>query len=448
MVLYTPFTDLQPRTFARFERHLGELPKDRAAEDHLFLISSRDPAGERKLDSWSQDGSVIGIALPWRGDLPLQIIMMLARRIARRNLYEETLPVTGKAFFGRRQLLTELLEETREGRVFGVFGLRKTGKTSLVKEVGQRFQEGGEQSRIFILRDLETLPSSSPRLGSEFVQDLRQAFLAALRPSRVRTKEITDLSPDASIGELRRAVGASIIDAKRSGIRIVLALDEIEYLIGDSEALSRGGRPEVPEILGALRSLVQENSNFAVILSGITSALIHRGDIYGVENPFYSWAKVFYVPPMSQAEIRTLTVEVGIRMGLRWTEPALLALFRETEGNVFLHRTLAAQVVAGVKIDDFEEPLDTDDVDRARSEWKRSISERIAESYRSTQRHYPTECGLLEMFARGDATKEELLGIYPREVNRLIELNLLVGPVPNRMELGIVARLLREGGSI
>lgn len=445
MVIYTRETDLQPRTLASFPQRLADLAPYRMCEDHLVFVSTRDPSAAAKLERWSQESPYVSLPLPNAGDsarLAQQLLVEMKRSLASRNLYDETLPVTGRDFFGRRRILTQLQEEIRQGNVCGVFGLRKTGKTSLIKEVGARFATS-ESSRIFVFRDLETLPIDSPRLGVEFVQDLRDAFLKEFRRRKVRTAELTDLPGSASVGQLRRALQASLSDCAKRGIQVVLALDEVEYLVGDSKMLRAASRPEVPEILGVIRSLVQENTNFNVLMSGITSAVTHRGALYGVENPLFSWAKTYYLQPMARSEISSLTTEVGNRMGIRWEEDALNSLFTHSGGQVFLHRTLAAAVVAEVDTDRVQPRLTSAEVDRAVRAWKTSTSERLRQMFESFRRHYPTEADLLQTLLDGDMQIPEVQVAFPDETGRLIELGLLVERA-EQVELGTVSLRLRD----
>jgi len=323
-----------------------------------------------------------------------------------------------------------------------VFGLRKSGKTSLITELGRRFHQN-EPNRVFVFCDLETLPKASPRLGIEFVQDLRQALLLELRPRNVKTGDLNDLEMSASVGDLRRALAVSLADCRNKGIQVVLALDEVESLAGDSETLSKSSRPEVPEILGALRSLVQENKNFNVVLSGITSALIHRGELYGVENPLFSWARVAYVPPMKESEIKELTREVGHRMGLSWNPDALDALFAESEGNVFLHRSFASMVVGRLETENLERVVRKEDVLATKRAWRRSIAEKLLSMMESTERHYPNECAVLESFIEGIEPSRELETNFPVEVQRLIDLNLLQEDRQGQLRLGSIAKHLQ-----
>ena len=275
-------------------------------------------------------------------------------------------------FFGREDILRKLIFELQDRNVCGVFGLRKSGKTSIVKELGIRFQGEGDQ-RIFILRDMETLPARSEAIEKALVEDLRSTLLVPFRERGVRTHELANLLDGAGIAEFRRALQASLADCQRKRIQIVLALDEVESLVGDAMTIQKSVRPIVPEFRGC-RSLVQEYDNFNVILSGITGAIVERGELYGRENPLFSWAKTFYVGAMSSTEIERLTTEIGSRMALKWSTEAHSLMLELSRGNVFLHRTLAAQVVQNLSGTSDTRAVQARDVIYATAGWKRAVS--------------------------------------------------------------------------
>ena len=205
--MYSQTHELQPAVVSTAGKRRDELPRHLSCEDHFILVASRDPHATHKLNVWAQSEPVLGIHLSRSGApdaIARNLIAEMQRKLASRNLYDETLPVTGSDFFGRRTELTTLQEELRQGKVCGVFGLRKTGKTSLVKELGRRFTNA-TNSRIFVLRDLESLPQRDSRMGIELVQELRQGLLAAFRSHDVRRGRLNDLALDASVGEFKES---------------------------------------------------------------------------------------------------------------------------------------------------------------------------------------------------------------------------------------------------
>lgn len=441
IVYYSRYDDLQLRTFERLSAARTQVP--RPATPDLYLLSAPDPRAAEKLEDWTGSEPFVAVALPQGGEeqeVASSLLDAIIAQLTTRDRYDETLPVIGSDFFGRQALITSLTDQLRAGKVCGVFGLRKTGKTSLIKELGRRFVQADEQSRLFVLRDLETLSSNVEHHESDLINDLRVSFLEELRERKLRTHELVQLPDHPTISDFRRALHVVLGRSRRAGVQVVLALDEVESLIGTAEAISREFRPEVPEFLGAMRSLVQENENFNVMLVGLTSAVLESGELYGRENPLFSWAKVFYLPPLGRAEANNLTVRLGQRMAVRWEDLALSTLFDESGGHVFLHRALASHIVGKLPTDPTLRLVTDENVRAAIRPWRRSVAVRVKEMLEATARYYPDECMLLALLADDISAAGEFEGTNPAIIEHLLQLGLLVES-PDGLGLGPLSRL-------
>ena len=81
---------------------------------------------------------------------------ILDRWLYRRDLFAGNAPVVGRRFFGRDKPLAELRDAIATSRASAVFGLRKVGKTSLLKEMQRRSSEAGD---LVLYVDLLRVPS-------------------------------------------------------------------------------------------------------------------------------------------------------------------------------------------------------------------------------------------------------------------------------------------------
>ncbi|TDD34626.1 translation initiation factor IF-2 N-terminal domain-containing protein [Saccharopolyspora elongata] len=279
---YSPHKDLQIRTFRAAKKALVEQLQREATPDMMFLWAP-DKRLREKLDDWSS-GNFLAIPLELSDDGdPIAFIKLLRDYVFKRDLFYETTPVRGDRFFGRRQLLQSLRDDIRNQRVAGLFGLRKAGKTSVLSELAQNLS--GPET-IFILRDLESLPSPPEDPVPILLQDLIDDLRSELRQRGLSTQDFSQLTGDTGISDFKRAFQAALRRLARSDIKVVLMLDEIEYLTpSDRIDISEGDMTSVAQLLGTLRSLVQENGNFTFLLSGLTSAIIESGRLYGRPNP-------------------------------------------------------------------------------------------------------------------------------------------------------------------
>ncbi|MEV6608424.1 ATP-binding protein [Kutzneria sp. NPDC051319] len=421
---YSRHRDLQQRTYQNLP-NLTTMTLNPPTPD-LFLLWSPDPMVSVRLDDWSTKSAHVAIALPKMGhsDAASEIWHSLLRRLTQTNTYKQTLPVTGRDFFGRIRPLRELADHLTAGRVSGVFGLRKTGKTSLVKEFGRRVAETTEVRQIFVLRDLETLPSNTEEQVANLLDDIRVNLLTELRSKGLRTHELVQLPSSPTVAEFRRAIHILLSHIARQEVNVVLALDEIESLVGPATEWN-ANRPQAVELLGALRALVQENANFNVLVSGLTSSILEEGELFGRENPFFAWATTLFLPPLTKTESMEILVHLGRRMAVTWSEDAASEVAELADGHVFLLRTLAAQMVESLPADLTLREVTTDVLTHTRRQWRRSVAGQVHQMMASIARYYPTENDVLDLIQTSPFEIDTLEELYPNEINHLIQLGLV-----------------------
>jgi hypothetical protein len=431
VALYLPTTEIYDTVIRRLQNALF----DRAVEEHLFLLFSRDRRQEQKLMDWTlkQNVTVVSLPEPERPeDQAKQLFTNLQRALSARNAYPVTGAVTGDNFFGRGKTILNLSRDLTDGYVTGVFGLRKAGKTSIVKEIIRRYEAASSDQTptISIFHDLEQLPGDPlakiPSLCGSLAQRMRSEF----KVHGIRTHElslIVDTKGHPTPSDLSNALHASLSSPGAQDARIVLGLDEIETLVPPHE--SEGPQlPEVPEFLGALRSLTQAYPSFKVVIAGITAAPFRRDVLYGRENPLFSWAKPFYVPPLLPDEAELMITSLGRRMAVGWTSGALQELHAVTGGHAFLQRHLAGHVVQ-VVLDDDQTPTQAHTIDASAvatnlRPWKRDVAEIVDGMLRALDRYYPEGWEALNLIADG----EDIQGVEamdPSAIALLISLGVL-----------------------
>jgi hypothetical protein len=202
-------------------------------------------------------------------------------------------------------------------------------------------------------------------------------------------------------------------------------LDEVESLVGAPGKIA-GNRAYVPEFFGMLRSIVQENPNFNVVLAGLTSSVLESGVLYGRENPLFAWARPYYVPPLESAEAYNLITQLGRRMALFWEPEALEEVYRHSEGHVFLLRSLSAHVAAAVPREGGGRTVSADLVRASFRPWRRGVAEQVKQMMSSLERFYPDAAGLLSLFREGLVDAAEADESYPSQLDQLLKLGLLV----------------------
>ncbi|MFM9920872.1 hypothetical protein [Lacisediminihabitans sp. H27-G8] len=439
LIFYTPHHDLQVRTY---QAALAEMQTvDREITPDIIFVSAPDPRLRTKLDDWSSATPSLR-AIPLSHEMDpnaITFIKLIRDYVYSRDLFYETTPVRGASFFGRKTLLQSLRDDVLSQRVAGVFGLRKAGKTSVLFELADQMRQ---QNVIPILLDLEAFPSPPEDPTPEILSDLRRRCLEELRDRKLRTKELAELSPSPTIVEFKTALQALLRRLEPEGVRLLIMLDEIEYLTpADKVDIAEGDMPRISQLLASLRSLVQEASNFTFMLSGLTSAIIESGRLYGRPNPLFSWAKAYYVGPFARDEADDLALSTGAKMGIEIEEKALEALFEASGGHAFLYRNFASNVVSALPLEVFRRIITRPLVLSRLMDWKAQVGGNISEMINHVTRYYSTESVLLDVLRELPAEFMQLAEDEPQALRHLLDLGL-VRKVDHHYELNSLLDLL------
>ncbi|MEV6899168.1 translation initiation factor IF-2 N-terminal domain-containing protein [Amycolatopsis sp. NPDC051372] len=437
MFFYSPHRDFQNRTFRAAKDALRRIRRE-VSPDILFFWSS-DERMRVKLEDWTA-GDFLAIPLdldPEENSIAL--VSLLRDFIFARDLFYETTPVRGDRFFGRKRLLQSLRDDIERKRVSGIFGLRKAGKTSVLSELIENLSS---DNRIFVLRDLEHLPSPPDDPVPDLLRDLIDDISAELKIREQSAIELTRIANSTSVSEFKRALQKVLRRLDSAGIFLVIMLDEIEYLTpSDRIDIAEGNMSSVAQLLGALRSLVQENENFTFLLSGLTSAIVESGRLYGRPNPLFSWAKSNFLAPFDRHEADDLAKSVGSKMGISIDEAALEALYDASGGHAFLYRHLASSVVKKLPVDVFHRRLTRPDVLRSIEEWRGFAAGNMREMLDHIKRYYPDEAYLIQILREDPDVFSDIANDEPQALGHLISLGL-INKIDYKYELTPVLELL------
>lgn len=436
MIFYSSHEDLQGRTFQAAVRELAG--GGRSVTPDIFFMWAPDQRLGIKLNDWSRP-SKLAIPLLIDDEDELSLITLLRDYIYTRDLFYVTTPVSGASFFGRRTLLQSLRDDVFNQRVNGVFGLRKSGKTSILMQLREELQD---DQVVTVLMDLEAFPSPPEDPTEDIVADLRRRLIEELKARGLRTLELSQLGDRPGILDVKNALQTLLKRLRKSGHRVLLMLDEIEYLTpADRVDIAEGDMPRIAQLLAALRSIVQESDNFTFILSGLTSAIIEGGRLYGRPNPLFSWAKAIYVKPLEREEADSLASTVGGKMGIQIQPGALEALHEASGGHAYLYRNLSSAVVQHLPKDVFRRTMTRSSVLREIGEWKSRVQGNIDEMIQHVKRYYPNEAFMLDLLMESAPDFKELAPSEHVAVRRLKDLGL-IQEVDGEFEVSVILELI------
>lgn len=439
LFLFTPYEDLQRRTYnvlterLRLEvrsQQVDSLGAERFTPDPIIsLLAAPDPDMKAKLDAWNLEaGGPVVAALPpsavEQSEQKAWIARSLHEVLASRDLYRGRNPVTGNDFFGRQEILLSLRSELSAGRSIGLFGLRRSGKTSVIREFQRRSRSSGVAvvlSDLEAIGDIAQMPAQLASDLTNTLRDLKEADPAVWVGSEQEQRVTTPAELGARLVRVAE---------KNRTTRFVIALDEVESLV----PLVDSAPQDVRLFLGSLRRAAQATSNLAILLTGVTTRFFDQSMLAeGVENPLFGFVEEHFLRPFTLEETTNLVRKLGRGMVLVWDDDALELLHTTTGGFPFLVRDLASAVrqtaigesaaVVGIEPVTITRSM----VESAVPAWSESASRLWTEIVRTLETHHPIHADMVRCGSDQDLSEWLRVGAEAEMAARSLEaLGLLV----------------------
>lgn len=361
------------------------------------------------------------------------ILSKLADTLFSTDLYSRQDFVVGDQFYGRRLVLQQLKSLIENQRVGGVFGLRKTGKTSLLMQLAA--EASSEQCYVYF--DLEG--SESARFGDPIPSMLRALAISIRDALRNRGAWIQALSgwidrvntggEQPTLDDFEAALRSVISHKKNSDVQLILVLDEIEHLLpSDLDKLEVGPEQDrIARFFGVLRSLWQsQKRNFVFVLVGITAAAFEHAELYGRSNPLFRVTEPVWLSSLDRDESADLLRSIGARQGMRWDGDACESGTRLTGGHPPLLRKLGSEVFAELPIERRETAtINASMVNAASGSFRRASQNDVSKMIGHIRKFYGDDFAVLDSLVSAEVTVSEAMDLVPGSVDRLSKLGLI-----------------------
>lgn len=412
---FTPWRDFQRRSFNAITLRTNDLVRSLQEEitrserftpsRRVALLVSTDPNVQMKLDEWQRDSyselTLVAInALNLTGeDLLLEITARLRSRLGERDLYRTQNPVSGVDFFGRAGLLRNLGSAIEGDQNVAILGLRRSGKTSVLRELRRVLLP---RRIVMAIADFQMLEDQSVvelagSIASSLNEELKVARSKGINVwvGNLADQAVQNLTPVALSDRIKR------VAASNSDLRIVIAVDEIE----SAAAISRTNPTSIKVLLGALRSAAQARANVSLVFSGVANRMFRSsslGEGGDVDNPMFNQVASIYLTPFEPEETAALLQELGRPMLLDWQPDAIAEVQRLTGGFPYFVRDLASAVRQRVRSETLEASADAvmvtaEHVSKSAPSWSAEAGEAWGGIVKALGIHYPAAAALLDL---------------------------------------------------
>lgn len=253
------------------------------------------------------------------------------------DVFEERDAVRGSQLVGRETEVSTLRTRVVRGDAVGLFGLRKIGKTSVMRAVTDWFDPASGLREAS--NDIEeptagiAVVVDASLLIDRTVDAVADELLAALRRRmRVARQEMPPLHETGLRGW--KTTGEALLD---QGHKLCVVIDEYDLLFE-----GEGGEPAIPgvgRLFRLLRGWAQTRQGLvSLVLVGRDPTYLTAPEIDGVTSPLLAWCTSMWLGPLSSQKATELLRKLGRRVGLAvGRESAELAL-QWTGGHPLLQR--------------------------------------------------------------------------------------------------------------
>ena len=251
-----------------------------------------------------------------------------------RNAIGDTL-----SFFGRSKILNKLEEGLKNHQGIGLFGLRKSGKTSLLLQVS------------FALKQHPVLHIDLQPYGGKlyygieiFNQILSQLSKLSMSENFQPFEPNVPAANIASVFIDKVTEMALILQGKGYELPLICLLDEIERIL-PSKIDSREKIEEFNAVFGSLRALSQEKRLLGLLVADVhpdCNRINHWSQPDVPTNPVFNFFREEFVSPFSPDETRMMLTDIGKLMGRAFDDETLASIHKDSGGHPFIARQLAS----------------------------------------------------------------------------------------------------------
>ena len=400
IVIFSDYETFEPRTFDSFD-YVKNCLEDGRVENICGVLVSRDKEIENKIKSYSR-GNETRILIPYSYEELYENRMdnYLFRKKFQRILYARDLFAFDDAlktdlyFFGRTQIVMDIINRHLEGQNTGLFGLRKTGKTSIIYDIKRRIVQ---KNAIGIFISCQDTAVSTGNWVDAIYNVIQNIYLQA--ECKEKTPKRDQVTNTTATDLLFKAAEEIYIS---KGTTILLLFDEVEHITFGKAADERWGKGlESVAFWKAIRSAFQrENSCFTYCIIGTNPICIEYPTILNAENPIFAGVTSLYIPGFDVNQTRSMVRKLGRIMGIKFDEILYAKMTEDYGGHPFLIRHVCSYIAG--KYQDRPISIDRIKYNECKEEFNRTQGRYFQMILEVLKEFYPIEYDMLKYLAAED----------------------------------------------
>lgn len=400
--VFSPYSNFEPRTldaFSEAEKSLSDL----RAESICKILISNDNDIEAKIDHLLKVDPEQPIIVPFTFDELMTISdqYLIQNRFRKhfysRNLFDFLSPLKSDLyFFGRSQLVQEIVNRHKSSEHTGLFGLRKSGKTSIIYAVERTLSNSGQN---YISIDCES-PSIHKLRWNELLEKIVLLYHKAIQ---------SKINLDTSSRYIEKSAADSFeediirIHTSKKKQSTLFIFDEIERITpGTGSSTHWRDSDDFIYFWQTLRGFYQRNPEvFTYMLVGTNPSSVEHAVLVGHDNPLFASIPCQYVPSFGIDQVREMVNKLGKYIGLDFDEIIFSKLTDDFGGHPFLIRQACSVIHKECK---GERPIKVDKAlyEKTKKKFIENSTHYLDMVIQVLKDWYPDEYEMLKYLAQGD----------------------------------------------
>lgn len=426
VAIFSPYTNFEPRTLDAItvaSRGHQTLRLERICS----VVISKDDKIEQKVIDLLKNDQEAQIIVPFSYSELLQPLdsyffrNRFKKHFYSRDLFASEAPLKKDLyFFGRNDLVHNLVNRHRSNQVSGLFGLRKTGKTSVIFGV-QRAIERNSSKSVFI--DCQN-PTFHRRRWDKALHYVIHEIKSQLKLN-IKINDENDFSDEKASFIFETLMIK--IHKELAKANVLLIFDEVENItpnVSPSEHWRNG--LDFVYFWQTLRSLFQKMSEvFSYLIVGTNPLCVELERINGVDNPIFGQIPLEYIPGFDVPQTREMIRRLGRIMGLQFDEIIYGKLTEDFGGHPYLMRHVCS-VINKLCLSDRPIKVDKALYEKAKKSFMKDYGHFLDMILNVLKEYFNDEYEMLTYLARGDVkTFDEFAALSPLYTNHLIGYGIL-----------------------
>lgn len=420
IVVFSNYPIFEPRSFDAIDKVRAIYQRLRFEEVCSIMISN-DNDIESRVQDFLKSKHESQIIVPFsykeirkKGEQPYFIENRFRKYFYARDLFAYRSALQKDLyFFGRKDIIHTIVNRHLSGENTGVFGLRKTGKTSILYGV-QRTLDLKNKTSLFI--DCQDTSISEKRWFEVLFWIIRELYG---KYSIEFDREVEDYNKAFASERFSQDISNF---SERMNSSVLLLFDEVEKITpGISDNYEWRDGKDFVFFWRTIRANLQKNpGTFSYVLASTNPRAVEESYFNDIENPIFAQTDNYYISQFEISDTKDMVTKLGGYMGLKFDEEIFTYLTRDYGGHPFLIRHVCSTIN---EIAPRERPVKIDRLfyEKAKNKFETEIDR--GHSYSKMilevlEKYYPDEYVMLESLSLGD---DDFFYMYAEESARYTE---------------------------